>query len=185
MLVCLLNIGNKINEEYIYKRMKMNKRVLSMIGGAAFCCMVTTSVIQTEASETELRKVDGSYLTTEDSSTGTTANGMEKGIHLMTGDCTISKAGRGKVYAYASTTANHEVNYIATIVYVDRYLEDVDEWGYVTSWMEDVENDVYMSTAKTVYVDGGYFYRVRARHIAGNESPYEETASVTNGIWVN
>ena len=103
----------------------------------------------------------------------------------MTGDCTISKAGRGKVYAYASTTANHEVNYIATIVYVDRYLEDVDEWGYVTSWMEDVENDVYMSTAKTVYVDGGYFYRVRAHHIAGNESPYEETASVTNGIWVN
>lgn len=88
------------------------------------------------------------------------------------------------MYAYASTTANHEVNYIATIVYVDRYLEDVDEWGYVTSWMEDVENDVYMSTAKTVYVDGGYYYRVRARHVAGNESPYEETASFTNGIFV-
>ena len=103
----------------------------------------------------------------------------------MTGDCTISKAGRGRVYAYASTTATHEVKYIATIVYVDRYLEDVDEWGYVTSWMEDVENDIYMSTAKTVYVDGGYFYRVRAHHIAGNEYPYEETASVTNGIWVD
>ena len=68
--------------------------------------MVTTSVIQAEASEAELRKVDGSYLTTEDSSTGSTANDMAKGIHLMTGDCTISKAGRGKVYAYASTTAN-------------------------------------------------------------------------------
>ena len=102
----------------------------------------------------------------------------------MTGDCTISKAGRGKIYAYASTTAEHEVNYIATIVYVDCYLEDVDEWGYVTSWMEDVENDVYMSTAKTVYVDGGYYYRVRAHHIAGNEYPYEETASFTNGIWI-
>ena len=35
------------------------------------------------------------------------------------------------MYAYASTTAEHEVNYIATIVYVDRYLEDVDEWGHV------------------------------------------------------
>lgn len=163
--------------------MKMDKRVLSLIGGAAFCCMMTTSVIQAEASGTELRKADGSYLTTEDSSTGTA--GMTRGIHLMTGDCTISKAGRGKVYAYASTTANHEVNYIATIVYVDRYLEDVDAWGYVTSWMEDVENDVYMSTAKTIYVDGGYFYRVRAHHIVGNEYPYEETASFTDGIWVD
>ena len=162
----------------------MNKRVLSLIGGLAFCSIVTTSVIQTEASEAKLRKVDGSYLTMEESSTGSTEDDKTKGIHLMTGDCTISKAGRGKVYAYASTTANHEVNYIATIVYVDRYLEDVDEWGYVTSWMEDVENDVYMSTAKTVYVDGGYYYRVRARHIAGNESPYEETASVTDGIFV-
>lgn len=162
----------------------MNRRILSMIGGAAFCCMVTASVVQAEASAPELRKVDGSYLTMEESSTGTTADSVERGIHLMTGDCTVSKAGRGKIYAYASTTAEHEVNYIATIVYVDCYLEDVDAWGYVTSWMEDVENDVYMSTAKTVYVEGGYYYRVRAHHIAGNEYPYEETASVTNGIWI-
>lgn len=162
----------------------MNKRILSILGGGIFCCLVTTTVIQAEASQSELRKVDGSYLTMEESSTGTTDSSMEKGIHLMTGDCTISKAGRGKIYAYASTTAEHEVNYIATIVYVDRYLEDVDEWGYVTSWMEDVENDVYMSTAKTVYVDGGYYYRVRARHVAGNEYPYEETASFTDGIFV-
>lgn len=162
----------------------MNKRVLSLIGGLAFCSIVTTSVIQTEASEAKLRKVDGSYLTMEDSSTGSTDNGMEKGIHLMTGDCTISKAGRGKVYAYASTTAEHEVNYIATIVYVDRYLEDVDEWGQVDWWMEKTENDIFLSTAKTVYVDGGYYYRVRAHHIAGNEYPYEETASFTNGIFV-
>ena len=162
----------------------MNKRVLSLIGGLAFCSIVTTSVIQTEASEAKLRKVDGSYLTMEDSSPGSTDNGMEKGIHLMTGDCTISKAGRGKVYAYASTTAEHEVNYIATIVYVDRYLEDVDEWGQVDWWMEKTENDIFLSTAKTVYVDGGYYYRVRAHHIAGNEYPYEETASFTNGIFV-
>lgn len=163
----------------------MNKRVLSLIGGLAFCSIVTTSVMQTEASEAKLRKVDGSYLTMEDSSTGSTEDDKTKGIHLMTGDCTISKAGRGKVYAYASTTAEHEVNYIATIVYVDRYLEDVDEWGQVDWWMEKTENDIFLSTAKTVYVDGGYFYRVRAHHIAGNEYPYEETASVTNGIWVN
>lgn len=103
----------------------------------------------------------------------------------MTGDCTISKAGRGKVYAYASTTANQEVKHMSTFVYVDQYLEDIDEWGQVASWVESVENDIYMSTAKTVYVERGYYYRVRARHIAGDEYPYEETASVTNGILIN
>lgn len=162
----------------------MKRRILSCISSlAVFSIILTTSLVPAEASETEKRAVDGSYLTHEESSTGYSAD-HTRGVHLMTGDCTISKAGRGKVYAYASTTATHEVNYIATIVYVDRYLEDVDEWGYVTSWMEDVENDIYMSTAKTVYVDGGYYYRVRAHHIAGNEYPYEETASVTDGIFI-
>ena len=146
--------------------------------------MLTVSIVHVEASETETKKVDGSYLTTEESSTGYSYN-RTRGIDLMTGDCTISKAGRGRVYAYASTTATHEVNYIATIVYVDRYLEDVDAWGQVDWWMEDVENDIFLSTAKTINVDRGYYYRVRARHVAGNVSPYEETASFTDGIFIN
>lgn len=164
----------------------MRKRILSILSCIMLCCIITTaSMVQAEAEGTQLKKVDGSYLTNQESSTGYTGNDETRGIHLMTGDCTVSKAGRGKVYAYASTTANHEVNYIATQVYVERYLEDVDAWGYVTSWVEEVENDIYMSTAKTVYVDRGYYYRVRARHIAGDEYPYEETASVTNGILIN
>ena len=35
------------------------------------------------------------------------------------GRSTISKAGLTRVYAYASTTANKEVDYIATLVYVE------------------------------------------------------------------
>lgn len=163
----------------------MKKRVLSILSSVTvFCMMMTVSAVQTEASVTGLKKVDGSYLTKEDSSTGYSANSMARGVYLMTGDCTISKAGRGRIYAYGSTTANREVNYMATIVYVDRYLEDVDAWGQVYAWSETVENDIYMSTAKTVSVDRGYYYRVRARHIAGDEYPYEETASVTNGILI-
>ncbi len=164
----------------------MKKRILSILSSLAVCCMiVTVSVNPTEASETEIKMVDGSYLTTEDSSTGYSTDGKARGVYLMTGDCTISKAGRGKVYAYASTTANKEVKHIATLVFVDQYLEEVDEWGQVASWVEQVENDIYMSTARTVYVEGGYYYRVRAHHIAGDEYPYEETASVTNGIFIN
>ena len=121
----------------------MKKQILSIISSVAvFAMMLTVSIVHVEASETETKKVDGSYLTTEESSTGYSYN-RTRGIDLMTGDCTISKAGRGRVYAYASTTATHEVNYIATIVYVDRYLEDVDAWGQVDWWMEDVENDIF------------------------------------------
>ena len=50
--------------------------------------------------------------------------------------------------------------------------------------MEKVENDIYMSTAKTITVDRGYYYRVVANHIAGDSYPYEETASFTDGIYI-
>ena len=102
----------------------------------------------------------------------------------MDGECSITKAGRNRVYAYASTSANMEVNYIATIVYVERYMEDVDAWGQVDWWFEEVTDDYYMSTAKTITVDRGYYYRVRADHLAGDSVPYDETASFTNGILV-
>lgn len=146
--------------------------------------MLTVNLTHVEASETGVKKVDGSYLTSEDSSSGKSTDKL-RGKYLMTGDCTISKAGRGRVYAYASTTANQEVNYMATLVYVERYMEDVDAWGQVDWWVVEAQDEYFLSTAKTIYVDGGYYYRVRANHIAGDEYPYEETASVTNGIWVN
>lgn len=162
----------------------MKKRILSLVSSLViFCAMMTVSVVHVEASSSDAKKVDGSYLTTEDSSTGY-SDSKTRGEYIMTGECSISKAGNTRVYAYGSTTANWEVNYMATIVYVERYLEDVDEWGHVTAWMEESENDFFLSTAKTIKVDRGYYYRVHADHIAGDAYPYEETASFTNGILV-
>ena len=86
--------------------------------------------------------------------------------------------------AYGSTTANHEVKYIATIVYVDQYDEKNDEWGQIDAWVAEDENNYYLSTAKSLKVDRGYYYRVHCDHIAGNEYPYEENASTTNGILI-
>lgn len=162
----------------------MKKRILSLISSmAVFGMLIAVSGMDVQASGVEVKQVDGSYLTTDESSSGYTSS-AERGKYIMTGDCTISKAGNTRVYAYGSTTTNQEVNYIATIVYVERYLEDVDEWGHVTAWMDEVENDFFLSTAKTIKVDRGYYYRVVANHIAGDEYPYEETASFTNGILV-
>ncbi|MDM8236038.1 DUF6147 family protein [[Ruminococcus] torques] len=162
----------------------MKRRFLSSICSLLMLgMMLPATLTDVEASEKGTKKVDGSYLTLEDSSSGKSTDKL-RGKYLMTGDCTISKAGRGKVYAYASTTANQEVNYMATLVYVEKYMEDVDEWGQVDWWVVEAEDEYFLSTAKTIYVDGGYYYRVRANHIAGDEYPYEETASFTDGIFI-
>ena len=160
----------------------MKKRILSALGSLmVFCMVMGVSVINAEASE--MKMVDGSYLTTNETSTGYSGP-RTRGLYLMDGECSITKAGRNRVYAYASTTANQEVKYMATIVYLDQYQEDLDEWWQIDAWMVEAENDYYLSTAKTITVDRGYYYRVRANHIAGDVYPYEETASVTNGILV-
>ena len=103
----------------------MKKRILSFLCSTAILCTVMiTSVYDVKAAEPTQRIVDGSVLTTDDSSTGYSVPSHARGEYLMTGDCTISKAGLTRVYAYASTTANREVNYIATLVYVERYNEE-------------------------------------------------------------
>ncbi len=161
----------------------MKKRILSVLCSMAILC--TSAVISStdvNAAEAEQKVVDGSVLTTEESSTGYSAPSVARGEYLMTGDCTISKAGLTRVYAYASTTANKEVYYMATIVYVEEYIEEEDAWGQVDWWMEETNNDYFLSTAKTITVDRGHYYRVRANHIAGDQYPYDETASFTDGI---
>lgn len=162
----------------------MKKRILSILFSAVILGSVTLiSALDVKASETEQKIVDGSVLTTDESSTGYSSSSNARGIYLMTGECTISKAGLTRIYAYASTTANQEVDYIATIVYVDRYNEQEEYWGQVDWWMEETHNDYFLSTAKTIKVDRGYYYRVRANHIAGDSvDSYDETASFTNGI---
>lgn len=162
----------------------MKKRILSMLCSIAILCTMMVSVVSAETLDTVPKKVDGSYLTHETSSTGNSSNSVTRGEYLMTGSCTISNAGLTRVYAYGSTTANMRVNFMSTIVYVDQYDEETEEWTQVYGWVEEVENDYYMSTDAVVEVEPGYYYRVRAIHIAGDQYPYDETASVTDGIFV-
>ena len=169
----------------------MKKRILSIIGSMLILCsMIAVSVLNVKASDEEVKIVDGSRLTTDDSSTGYTSPKTRK--YLMDGVSTISKAGRNRVYAYASTTTNETVEYMATIVYVEKYNKVGEEefWDQVTWWMAESENDFYMSTDNSVTVDRGNYYRVRSNHIIRTtdketgEIVYEETASFTDGILV-
>ena len=132
----------------------MKKRMLSTLCSMAILCTIAiASTTEVRAAESGEKIVDGSTLTMEDSSTGYSSSSVARGEYLMTGECTISKAGLTRVYAYASTTANREVDYIATLVYVERYYEDEDFWGQVDWWVEETHDDYFLSTAKSVKVD--------------------------------
>ena len=164
----------------------MKKRILSFIISTAILSgMFLYSSKEVAASGNEAKKIDGSYLILEESSTGYSKNNLTRGKHMMDGECSISKAGTKRIYAFGSTTANHEVDYLAVIVYVDRYLEEEDAWGQVDWWMVEDTNDFFVYTGKTITVDRGYYYRVHADHfVQDGDDPMEETFSFTDGILV-
>lgn len=164
----------------------MKRRILSIIISAFLLCSISmVSMIDSTASENEIKKIDGSYLTFEDSSNGTSNNNLVRGKHMMDGECSISKAGTKRIYTYGATTANHDVDYLAVVVYVDQYNEETDEWWQIDWFMEEDTNDYFVYTSKSIIVDRGYFYRVHADHfVQEGEDPFEETFSFTNGIWV-
>lgn len=164
----------------------ISKKIMSIVASTMmFCFMVCASVTGVKADDSEVKVVDGSYLTSADSSTGYTPKSNERGEHLMDGECSITKAGTKRIYTYGATTANHTVDKVAVIVYVDQYSEKDDEWYQIDAFSKKVENDYYVAASKSIQVDRGYYYRVHASHIvcmAG--SPDEETYSYTDGILV-
>ena len=108
---------------------------------------------------------------------------------MMDGECSISKAGRDEIYCYGSTTANHDVDKLAVVVYVDRYHEaEGDEeayWGQIDWWVEEAEDTYFVVTGKSIVVDRGYYYRVHADHfVVKGDDPIEETFSFTDGIYL-
>ena len=164
----------------------ISKKIASVITSVmVFCCIVGVSLTNVKADDSAPKSVDGSYLTSADSSTGYTPKNNERGKHLMDGQCSISKTGTKRIYAYGSTTANHTVDAVAVIVYVDQYNEKEDEWYQIDAFSKKVENDYYSATSKSIQVDRGYYYRVHAEHfVRMGEDPIEETYYYTNGILV-
>ena len=163
----------------------ISKKIVSVITSVmVFCCVVGVSLTNVKADDSAPKSVDGSYLTSADSSTGYTPNN-ERGQHLMDGQCSITKSGPKRIYTYGATTADHTVDAVAVIVYVDQYSEKDDEWYQIDAFSKKVENDYYVATSKSIQVDRGYYYRVHAEHfVRMGEEPVEETYSYTNGILV-
>lgn len=164
----------------------MKKRLLSLICSMALICSMVLGTANVAHAEDERLCVDGSYLTMQESSTGYTSDGLARGVHMMDGESIINTPGVGKIYAYGATTANHYVDYVGVIVYVDRFNPATGRWGQVTSWVAEKRNHYYVESGKTLGVERGYYYRVRCDHFAGNDAdfPYDSDFSYTDGIFI-
>lgn len=166
----------------------MKKRVLSTLCPLLVLCSMVLSVsvnVNAEEMDGIGVMVDGSLLTQDDSSIGTSSNIMLRGKHLMEGESSISKAGIGRIYVYGQTTADHVVDYVAVLMDVE-VLDEEEEWELVKPYTVDARDTYYVNVADTLKVDRGHYYRVHCEHFAGNddEQPYDESFSVTNGIWI-
>lgn len=167
----------------------MKKRIISMAVAVMLVCTLSiTVIINAKAAGSTEEEVDGSYLTMNDTSFISLSDGIVAyGKYMMDGQCSITKSGLGRIYVYAATTANFTVDYLSTVLYVEKYNEKDKFWEHVDAWQVKDFNTYYNSTSKMMKVPGGYYYRVRADHAAGNREdyPYDEATSYTDGIFIN
>ncbi len=161
----------------------MKKRILSMIGLVLSICFLFCGTLNAE--ELTLKQVDGSYLTLQESATSNGADNLIKGKHLMDGSCTISKAGIGKIYIYGQTTADHTVDKIEVIVYVEQYNAKTDKWDMLEVFTKESKDTYYVSFGKRINVERGTYYRVRSEHFVYKDSDFEETFCSTDGIMID
>ena len=162
----------------------MLKKIVSIMSSLSVLGIMFITVSMDVSAEEMNKLVDGSYLTYDEYSAGTSSDPILRGKHLM--DSIITKTGNGRIYTYGQTTANHDVDFVAVLVYVDRYHEDTERWGQIDAHLKDARDTYYVVSTKTLSVDRGYFYRVHCDHFAGNDDEefYDEAISATDGIWI-
>lgn len=167
--------------------MRVKKRrmsaILTLILIFNLMAVTTTDAKSAEGTTTksaeELPIIDGSYLIKDEESVGTTIP-MTRGEDLMTGYSKVRRLGAGEIYAGGTTIAAHTVERIGVAVIVERAKEEDTSWSFYDSWQKFNENTDRVASSKRLQVEGGYYYRTRCIHSAGNDTG----SSFTDGVYV-
>lgn len=163
----------------------MKKSVLSMLCAVVMMMGIVAVPTVESYAAAEVRCVDGSYLTQQEEANGSYVS-KSRGAYMMEGDCSISKAGRHRIYVTGSTTANTVVPRIGVTMYVEYYDAADDSWYQLDSWDVTDTNKYYISTSKSIVVTGGTYYRVIAEHqCAPLDNSGDVGFSATDGIWID
>lgn len=126
----------------------------------------------------DMKQIDGSFLTNEDESTGH-AIPITRGDDLVAGYSKCVRLTNGNLYVGGTTLAAHPVDRIGVAIIVERATEDDDTWVAYDSWIVFEENEEWLSSAKELEVESGYYYRARCIHSAGNDM----SSSFTDGLY--
>ena len=156
----------------------MKRRLVSvcltimLIGGLSM-----TSMQEVKAAESKV--IDGSELTHNEESIGYDTK-ITKGVDLLTGYSKCTKLGKGKIYAGGTTVAAQVVDSVQIGVIVERAKEEDTEWTTYDGWKKESHDTNRVTSNRTLYVEGGYYYRVRCTHVANSDM----SSSFTNGVYV-
>ena len=154
--------------------------LMLILGLAAVAPADTKAAEESKARGTEERPmIDGSYLIKDEESVGTTTP-MTRGEDLMTGYSKVRRLGAEEIYAGGTTIASHTLERIGVAVLVERAKENDTVWESYDGWQKFNENTDRVSSSKRLIVEGGYYYRVRCIHSAGEDL----SSSFTNGVYV-
>ena len=137
-----------------------------------------TSMQEVKAAEGKV--IDGSVLTHDEESIGYDTK-ITRGEDLLTGYSKCTKLGKGKIYAGGTTIAAHVVESVQIAVIVERAKEEDNEWTTYDGWQKENLNNNRVMSNRTLYVDGGYYYRVRCTHVANSDM----SSSFTDGIYID
>ena len=157
----------------------MKRRLVSMclatmlVGGLSMISMQ-----ETRAAEGKI--IDGSILTHDEESIGYDTK-ITRGEDLLTGYSKCTKLGTGKIYAGGTTIAAHTVDSVQIAVMVERAKEEDTEWEYYDGWQKKSLDINRVSSNRTLYVEGDYYYRVRCTHAANSDM----SSSFTDGIYID
>lgn len=157
----------------------MKKRFVSIICTIVLVMGLTIIVESNTMASENLQMLDGSYLTHDSESIGTTM-GKTKGVDYQTGYSKIVKLEPGVIYAGGTTIAQHTVDSVQITVVVERAKDANDDWHYVEHWHKENKNAELVSANKRLEVDGGWYYRVVSTHSAGKDM----SSSLTDGIFI-
>lgn len=167
--------------------MRKKRTVLSMVASFLLALsLLSGSVLAAEGGEPGSgfgpgMTVDGTLLIDGDASYSEGYGIVPYGDYLASGGCSVVRQSDTIAQVEGFTSCYRVCDYVYLGLYLDR-LEDDGSWH--TIWYKELtaENTAYLDYTINVLVKKGYYYRMRAGHIATKGNIMESNTSSTDGL---
>lgn len=155
----------------------MRKKIVSMIVAVSLAVGIFTMIPAERAKAAEeIITVDRSVLLKDAEESVGALDLQTKGQYLQSGSSKIVRAGVGKIAVNGTTIAQKTVSSIRVSVTVERLVNG--SWISYSSWSASKTNAYSVTTAKTLTVPRGYYYRVVSIHKADSDIGRSNTGAL-------